>query len=169
MRPTGRSTAMPSGLPEPRPEPVRRNQVLRWQKSGEGNPHKKATSVSRVLNSACAKTGEYIWLPSVRSVAQPGSALDWGSRGRRFESGHSDQFLHYFIETIRRSPQTSKSQFRNGSGSFAGLSRQKIPKTPGSYCDTNRQCAGNYAECANSSCYGQRKRLAEANLNAGDN
>lgn len=27
----------------------------------------------------------------VRSVAQPGSALDWGSRGRRFESGHSDQ------------------------------------------------------------------------------
>jgi hypothetical protein len=26
-----------------------------------------------------------------RSVAQPGSALDWGSRGRRFESGRSDQ------------------------------------------------------------------------------
>ena len=26
-----------------------------------------------------------------RSVAQPGSALDWGSRGRRFESARSDQ------------------------------------------------------------------------------
>jgi hypothetical protein len=26
-------------------------------------------------------------------VAQPGSALDWGSRGRRFESCHPDQFL----------------------------------------------------------------------------
>lgn len=28
-----------------------------------------------------------------RSVAQPGSALDWGSRGRGFESRRSD---HYF-------------------------------------------------------------------------
>src|SRR3989338_6199012 len=28
-----------------------------------------------------------------RSVAQPGSALDWGSRGRRFESCRSDHFL----------------------------------------------------------------------------
>lgn len=27
-----------------------------------------------------------------RSVAQLGSALDWGSRGRRFESGRSDQY-----------------------------------------------------------------------------
>ena len=25
-----------------------------------------------------------------RNVAQPGSALDWGSRGRWFESSHSD-------------------------------------------------------------------------------
>lgn len=29
-------------------------------------------------------------VPWVRSVAQPGSALDWGSRGRRFKSGRSD-------------------------------------------------------------------------------
>ena len=28
-----------------------------------------------------------------RDVAQPGSALDWGSRGRWFESSHPDQFL----------------------------------------------------------------------------
>ena len=28
-----------------------------------------------------------------RSVAQSGSALDWGSRGRRFESYRSDHFL----------------------------------------------------------------------------
>ena len=26
-----------------------------------------------------------------RNVAQPGSALVWGTRGRRFESGRSDQ------------------------------------------------------------------------------
>jgi hypothetical protein len=26
-------------------------------------------------------------------VAQPGSALDWGSRGRWFESSHPDQLL----------------------------------------------------------------------------
>src|SRR5690606_40795915 len=26
-----------------------------------------------------------------RGVAQPGSALDWGSSGRRFKSGHPDQ------------------------------------------------------------------------------
>ena len=31
-----------------------------------------------------------------RSVAQPGSALYWGCRGRGFESRHSDQ-LHYLI------------------------------------------------------------------------
>ena len=28
-----------------------------------------------------------------RDVAQPGSALDWGSRGRWFESSHPDQYL----------------------------------------------------------------------------
>ena len=28
-----------------------------------------------------------------RSVAQPGSALVWGTRGRRFKSGRSDQVL----------------------------------------------------------------------------
>src|SRR5271167_951334 len=30
---------------------------------------------------------------SSRDVAQPGSALDWGSRGRGFESRHPDQFF----------------------------------------------------------------------------
>ena len=34
-------------------------------------------------------------MQAVRSVAQPGSALAWGARGRRFESSHSDHFsLH---------------------------------------------------------------------------
>ena len=28
----------------------------------------------------------------LRCVAQPGSALAWGARGRRFESFHTDQF-----------------------------------------------------------------------------
>ncbi len=32
----------------------------------------------------------------VRSVAQPGSALDWGSRGRGFESRRSDHFSKNF-------------------------------------------------------------------------
>jgi hypothetical protein len=41
--------------------------------------------------SSCVKNPGNLGLPAVRSVAQPGSALDWGSRGRRFESGHSDQ------------------------------------------------------------------------------
>jgi hypothetical protein len=39
----------------------------------------------------CTTNLENIGVFAVRSVAQPGSALDWGSRGRRFESGHSDQ------------------------------------------------------------------------------
>ena len=39
---------------------------------------------------SCTGSLENIGLSAVRSVAQPGSALDWGSRGRRFESGHSD-------------------------------------------------------------------------------
>ena len=29
---------------------------------------------------------------TTRNVAQPGSALAWGARGREFESRHSDQF-----------------------------------------------------------------------------
>lgn len=40
--------------------------------------------------SACTLTGLYINGFQVRSVAQPGSALDWGSRGRGFESRRSD-------------------------------------------------------------------------------
>ena len=30
----------------------------------------------------------------LRSVAQPGSALVWGTSGRGFESRRSDQFIH---------------------------------------------------------------------------
>ena len=29
----------------------------------------------------------------LRRVAQPGSALAWGARGREFESRHADQFI----------------------------------------------------------------------------
>ena len=41
--------------------------------------------------SPCAGTPGILGLRAVRSVAQPGSALDWGSRGRGFESRRSDQ------------------------------------------------------------------------------
>jgi Dolichyl-phosphate-mannose-protein mannosyltransferase len=41
--------------------------------------------------------------PQWRSVAQPGSALDWGSRGRRFESGRSDhRHSGYLPMPVRR-------------------------------------------------------------------
>ncbi len=30
-------------------------------------------------------------IPAVRGVAQPGSALAWGARGRKFESSRPDQ------------------------------------------------------------------------------
>ncbi len=36
---------------------------------------------------------------SSRSVAQPGSALIWGVRGRRFESCRSDQFLKPYFKS----------------------------------------------------------------------
>jgi hypothetical protein len=32
-------------------------------------------------------------------VAQPGSALAWGARGRRFESFHTDHNIKFFIST----------------------------------------------------------------------
>ncbi len=34
-----------------------------------------------------------------RSVAQPGSALDWGSRGRGFKSRRSDHLLKHGMTT----------------------------------------------------------------------
>ena len=33
-----------------------------------------------------------------RDVAQPGSALAWGARGREFESRHPDQQKAFFVE-----------------------------------------------------------------------
>ena len=61
--------------------------------------------------SACALTGLYINGFQVRSVAQPGSALDWGSRGRGFESRRSD---HLFKDLRHPPPSSSlhkKSRF----------------------------------------------------------
>ena len=52
-------------------------------------PHSFSSS-KYFLNCPCAKTPDLLGLPAARSVAQPGSALDWGSRGRGFESRHSD-------------------------------------------------------------------------------
>lgn len=37
--------------------------------------------------------GQFESITSFRGVAQPGSARDWGSRGRRFKSGHPDHLL----------------------------------------------------------------------------
>ena len=45
-----------------------------------------------------------IFLPQERNVAQPGSALAWGARGRGFKSRRSDngrKILHYFVYIIK--------------------------------------------------------------------
>ena len=44
------------------------------------------------MNVDRARASAYIRF-SRRDVAQPGSALEWGSRGRRFKSSHPDQEL----------------------------------------------------------------------------
>jgi hypothetical protein len=41
-------------------------------------------------------------------VAQPGSAPDWGSGGRWFESSHPDQFL-FIVQSL---PVTAFDEFR---------------------------------------------------------
>ena len=41
---------------------------------------------------------------SVRGVAQFGSVLEWGSRGREFESRHSDQKICRFLQIFLLAP-----------------------------------------------------------------
>ena len=46
---------------------------------------------SRPLRYECLHTGvTCVMLTCIRGVAQPGSALAWGARGPRFESGRPD-------------------------------------------------------------------------------
>ena len=58
-----------------------------------------AGSDSRKLISFDFSGGLNIVGPS-RSVAQPGSALAWGARGRRFESSRSDHFFQYYLTKL---------------------------------------------------------------------
>jgi len=37
---------------------------------------------------------------SCRDVAQPGSALEWGSRGRRFKSSHPDHTKAHIAQSV---------------------------------------------------------------------
>lgn len=46
----------------------------------------------------------YICSPVVRDVAQPGSALAWGARGRKFESCRPDCVRRSFSEGGLRPP-----------------------------------------------------------------
>ncbi len=48
---------------------------------------------SKSQNRPCAQIGDDLRPFTSRSVAQPGSALVWGTRGRGFESRRSDHFL----------------------------------------------------------------------------
>ena len=61
------------------------------------NPFCSNSTESRKFRT-CTQTLGLLRLSAVRSVAQPGSALDWGSRGRGFESRHSDQQIKQLEE-----------------------------------------------------------------------
>src|SRR6185312_154004 len=43
------------------------------------------------LTQGCAASADRLDRRQSRGVAQPGSAFVWGTKGRRFKSGHSDQ------------------------------------------------------------------------------
>ena len=49
-----------------------------------------------------------------RGVAQPGSALDWGSRGRRFKSGRPDHFDSRNRQFRRRNPPDANERDARG-------------------------------------------------------
>src|SRR5260370_12361591 len=52
----------------------------------------------------CACTGKTLSSRSCRSVAQPGSASDLGSEGRRFESFRSDHVTNEGVTSSARGP-----------------------------------------------------------------
>ncbi len=66
----------------------------------------KASLWENLKFDSCAKgipSGEFeIWYLKFkkRGVAQPGSALDWGSRGREFKSPHSDFDYQMVIQFV---------------------------------------------------------------------
>ena len=59
-----------------------------------------------------------------RDVAQPGSALAWGARGREFESRHPDQRKAFFVEDKKGFFIACKSKLR-----WQALVQQRIKKT----------------------------------------
>ncbi len=64
------------------------------------------TLCPRARFPACAQNPMRLRLRTSRSVAQPGSAPEWGSGGRRFESFHSDHFFLFYangLEALMRS------------------------------------------------------------------
>ncbi len=82
----------------------------RWSESQMGNLGPVRTPSARPLpcGPSAAYTGRCrLTLPKIaagtgRSVAQFGSALDWGSRGRGFESRRSDHFFIHVNERLKR-------------------------------------------------------------------
>jgi hypothetical protein len=49
-----------------------------------------------------------------RDVAQFGSALDWGSRGRRFKSGRPDEFIERLYPEIGNETGDNHSHLTGG-------------------------------------------------------
>ena len=62
--------------------------------------------------------------PQRRGVAQPGSALDWGSSGRKFKSCHPDQ--RKAVQDGKR--RSGKAQSR---AAFSCLCAYSVPPRPG--------------------------------------
>src|SRR5690606_27058949 len=61
-------------------------------RSWRGRSGPRGDRVARgIARLAAARGSLYKPHPPIRGVAQPGSALDWGSRGRRFKSSRPDE------------------------------------------------------------------------------
>ena len=58
---------------------------------------------SRSAGIGFARRGSDCYNGPVRGVAQPGSALEWGSSGRRFKSAHPDHSFSFKFDLWRRS------------------------------------------------------------------
>ena len=60
------------------------NMIVRFAK------FKAFPSVINSLENFCVRNKKNIFALRIRDVAQPGSVLAWGARGRWFESSHPD-------------------------------------------------------------------------------
>ena len=104
-------------------------------------PHTNAVcpvSRKKASPASCQQSLDPLGLPAVRSVAQPGSALDWGSRGRGFESRRSDQKFHnesYSWRTPLSGGQHPVWEHLNpGMGLEAPRKKYGYAKSYGTYC-----------------------------------